>query len=152
MVREHPSVRSKTFPDCLRLSRKLRLRGTQLIQRTQPLGCTERRMRRRFSSRAGRLIATDVECNRWPKHESPLAPHTLCRRICEKLLFLTRRPGQNGKTLPRWRAMSGFAGSSPSRNRKRESSTSSESARSSKKECAGRVAGQAALTAEIFTR
>lgn len=53
------------------------------------------------------------------------------------------------KTSRRWRAMNGSAGSSPSRNRRPEGSTSSGYARNSKKECAGHVAGPTALTAEI---
>src|SRR6267143_1713417 len=48
--------------------------------------------------------------------------------------------------------MSGSAGLSPSRNRKPEGSTLSVYARNLKKECAGLVAGQAVLTAEIKTR
>jgi dihydrofolate reductase len=45
--------------------------------------------------------------------------------------------------------MSGSAGLSRSRNRKPEGSTSSGYARNLEKECAGRVAGQAVLTAEV---
>jgi len=44
--------------------------------------------------------------------------------------------------------MSGSAGLSPSRNRKREDSTSSEYARNLRKECADLAAGQAVLIAE----
>src|SRR5260370_13868075 len=47
--------------------------------------------------------------------------------------------------------MSGSAGLSPSRNRKPEGSTLSECAWNLRKECAGLVAGQAVLTAEIRT-
>jgi hypothetical protein len=47
--------------------------------------------------------------------------------------------------------MSGSAGLSPSRNRKPEGSTLSEYAWNLRKECAGLVAGQAVLTAEIMT-
>jgi hypothetical protein len=47
--------------------------------------------------------------------------------------------------------MSGSVGLSPSRNRKPEGSTLSAYARNLKKECAGLVAGQAALIAEIRT-
>jgi len=45
--------------------------------------------------------------------------------------------------------MSGFAGLSRSRNRKPEGNTSSGYARNLRKECAGLVAGQAVLTAEV---
>jgi hypothetical protein len=45
--------------------------------------------------------------------------------------------------------MSGFAGLSRSRNQKLEGSTSSGYARNLRKECAGLVAGQAVLTAEV---
>jgi hypothetical protein len=51
-------------------------------------------------------------------------------------------------TLRHSRAMSGSAGLSPSRNRKREDSTLSEYARNLRKECADLAAGQAVLTAE----
>ena|SRR5947207_3333216 len=44
--------------------------------------------------------------------------------------------------------MSGSAGLSPSRNRKREDSTLSDYARNLRKECADLAAGQAVLTAE----
>src|SRR5579883_825252 len=47
--------------------------------------------------------------------------------------------------------MSGSAGLSPSRNRKPEGSTLSGYARNLRKECAGLVAGQAVLTAELMT-
>jgi len=47
--------------------------------------------------------------------------------------------------------MSGSAGLSPSKNRKPEGSTLSGYARNLRKECAGLVAGQAVLTAEIRT-
>jgi hypothetical protein len=52
------------------------------------------------------------------------------------------------RILRRWRAMNECAGLSLSRNRKPESSTLSGYAR---KECADLVAGQAVLTAEIWT-
>jgi hypothetical protein len=77
--------------------------------------------------------------------------YTAYRRIYEKFSFLTRPRGQNGRILRLSRAMSGSAGLSPSRNRKPEGSTLSVYARNLKKECAGLVAGQAVLTAEIKT-
>ena len=77
--------------------------------------------------------------------------YTPYRRIYEKLSFLTRPRGQNGRILRPSRGMSGSAGLSPSRNRKTEGSTLSVYARNLKKECAGLVAGQAVLTAEIRT-
>ena len=77
--------------------------------------------------------------------------YTAHRRIYEKFSFLTRPRGQNGRIFRPSRAMSGSAGLSPSRNRKPEGSTLSVYARSLKKECAGLVAGQAVLTAEIKT-
>src|SRR5260221_3989523 len=69
-------------------------------------------------------------------------------RIYEGFSFPIPLLGQTGRTLRHSRAMSGFAGLSPSRNRKPEDSTLSGYARNSRKECAGLVAGQAALTAE----
>src|ERR1700719_2959514 len=75
--------------------------------------------------------------------------YTAYRRIYEKLSFLTRPRGQNGRRLRPSRAMSGSAGLPPSRNRKTEGSTLSVYARNLKKECAGLVAGQAVLTAKI---
>jgi hypothetical protein len=74
--------------------------------------------------------------------------YTVYRLIYEKFSFLIRRRVQNGRILRHSRAMSGFAGLSPSRNRKLEGSTLSGYARSLKKECAGLVAGQAVLTAQ----
>jgi len=74
---------------------------------------------------------------------------TVYQRIYEKFSFRTRRRGQNGRILLHSRAMSGSAGLSPSRNRKPEGSTLSEYARNLRKECAGLVAGQAVLTAEV---
>src|SRR5579872_5962264 len=82
---------------------------------------------------------------------SPLARYTLYRQIYEKFSFPMRRREQNGRILRHSRAMSGSAGLSPSRNRKQEGSTLSGYARNSRKECAGLVAGPAALTAEIPT-
>src|ERR1700680_1389068 len=69
-------------------------------------------------------------------------------RICERFSFPIPLRGQNGRTLRHSRAMSGSAGLSPSRNRKREDSTLSECARNLRKECADLAAGQAVLTAE----
>src|SRR5258705_1129161 len=69
-------------------------------------------------------------------------------RICERFSFPIPLHGQNGRTLRHSRAMSGSAGLSPSRNRKREDSTLSEYAGNSRKECADLAAGQAVLTAE----
>ena len=77
--------------------------------------------------------------------------YTAYRRIYEKLSFLTRPRGQNGRILRPSCAMNGSAGLFPSRNRKPEGSTLSVYARNLKKECAGLVAGQAVLTAEIRT-
>ncbi len=78
--------------------------------------------------------------------------YTAYRRIYEKFSFLTRPRGQNGRILRPSRAMSGSAGLSPLRNRKPEGSTLNVYARNLKKECAGLVAGQAVLTAEIKRR
>ncbi len=72
-------------------------------------------------------------------------------RIYERFSFLTRRRWQNGRILRHSRAMNGSAGLSPSRKRKPEGSTLSGCARNLRKECAGLVAGQAVLTAEIRT-
>src|SRR6202007_1226603 len=69
-------------------------------------------------------------------------------RICERFSFPIPWHGQNGRTLRHSLAMSGSAGLSPSRNRKREDSTLSEYARNLRKECAGLAAGAAVLTAE----
>ena len=69
-------------------------------------------------------------------------------RIYERFSFPTPLLGQNGRTLHHSRAMSGSAGLSPSRNRKREGSTLSGYARKSRKECGDLVAGQAVLTAK----
>src|SRR5258708_9653423 len=77
------------------------------------------------------------------------ARYTVYQRIYERFSFLTRRRGQNGRILRHSRAMSGSAGLSPSRNRKPEGSTLSEYVRNLRKECAGLVAGQAVLTAEM---
>ena len=86
-----------------------------------------------------------------PRKRSPVARYTVYLRIYEKFSFLTRRRGQNGRTLRHSRAMSGSAGLSPSRNRKPEGNTLSGYARNLRKECVGLVAGQAVLTAEIWT-
>ena len=75
--------------------------------------------------------------------------YTVYRRIYERFSFLTRWRGQNGRILRHSRAMSGSAGLSPSRNRKPEGSTLNGYARNLREECAGPVAGQAVLTAEI---
>jgi len=74
---------------------------------------------------------------------------TKCRQIYEKPLLPTRPHGQNGKILPHSRAMNGYAGPSPSRNRRPEKSTLKECARNLKKECAGRVVGPVALIVEV---
>src|SRR2546429_8349404 len=71
--------------------------------------------------------------------------------ICERFSFPIPLRGQNGRILRHLRAMSGSAGLSPSKNRKPEGSTLSGYARNLRKECAGLVAGQAVLTAEIRT-
>jgi hypothetical protein len=68
--------------------------------------------------------------------------------IYERFSFPIPLHGQNGRILRHSRAMSGSAGLSPSRNRKREDSTLSEYARNLRKECADLAAGQAVLTAE----
>src|SRR5258705_13623281 len=69
-------------------------------------------------------------------------------RICERFSCPIPLHGQNGRILRHSRAMSGSAGLSPSRNRKREDSTLSEYARNLRKECADLAAGQAVFNAE----
>src|SRR6266481_8359423 len=80
-----------------------------------------------------------------------MARYTAYQRAYKKFSFLTRRRGQNGRISRHSRAMSGSAGLSPSKNWKPEDSTLSGYARNLRKECAGLVAGQAVLTAEIRT-
>jgi hypothetical protein len=80
---------------------------------------------------------------------SPLERYTLYQQIYERFSSPTRPRGQNGRILRHSHAMNGSAGLFPSRNRKPESSTLSVYARSSRKECAGLVAGLAVLTAEM---
>src|SRR5262245_48935221 len=74
----------------------------------------------------------------------------MCPPICERFSFPTRRRGQNGRILRHSQGMNGSAGLSPSRNRKPEDSTLSGYSPSLRKECAGLVAGQAVLTAELL--
>jgi hypothetical protein len=88
-------------------------------------------------------------CAWWPFTGFSAFIHFFLGRIYEKSSFLTRRRGQNGRILLHSRAISGSAGLSPSRNRKPEGSTLNGYARNSRRECAGFVAGQAVLTAEI---
>jgi hypothetical protein len=71
------------------------------------------------------------------------------QRIYEKLSFLTRWRGQNGKTLRHSHGMNGYAGLCPSRKRRPEDSTLSGYAPNSRRECADLVAGPAVLTAEV---
>ena len=73
---------------------------------------------------------------------------TKCQQIYEKPWLLPQCE-THGMTLRRSRAMSGFAGLPPSRNRRQENTMSSEHARSLSKENAGLVVGQAALIVEI---
>jgi len=80
---------------------------------------------------------------------SPLERYTLYQQIYKRFSSPTRPHGQNGRILRHSHAMNGSAGLSPSRNRKPEGSTLSVYARSSRKECAGLVAGLAVLTAEM---
>ncbi len=80
---------------------------------------------------------------------SRLERYTLYQQNYERFSSPTRPREQNLRILRHSHAMNGSAGLFPSRNRKPESSILSVYARSSRKECAGLVAGLAVLTAEM---
>ncbi len=72
-----------------------------------------------------------------------------CPRIYEKLSLPIARHWQYGRILHPLRAMSGYAGLPSSRKTRREKSMLKEQSVSSRKGCAGRVAGWVVFIARI---